>query len=199
MSAKPFLITGLPRSRTAWLSLFFCTGESICFHEPIGGIRAISDLETLYQSDFYKHVGISDSGLGFFLDWILENIKPRTLIIERDTAEVADSLAKVGVPRTNFPELLAERLQAFRDHPLVMWVPFDALDTKRIVQKAFWHLMPGVAFDEDRYEQFAKMHIEIDVATTVAEAKKNKENLEHLFKDIRPLIRPKADSYAKLH
>ena len=196
MTAKPFLITGLPRSRTAWLSVLCSTSDSICYHEPIGGIRDVSDIEALYRSDFYKYVGISDSGLGFFLPWILENIKPRTLIVERDPLQVAASLAQLGLPRTNFLDLLGERLAPFKSHPLVMWVPFEALNTKRVIQKIYWHLMPGHAFGEERYEQLAKMKIETDFMQSVAEARKKKSNLDSLLRDIIPLIKPKADQNA---
>ena len=191
MSAKPFLVTGLPRSRTAWLSVFMSGAGSICYHEPIGGIREVSDIEEIYKSDYYKFVGIADSGLGFFLDWILKNIQPRTLIVERDPSEVIESLAKLGLPRTNFTELLNDRLQTFKEHPLVMWVPYEALNMKRVMQKIYWHLMPGQPFDEARYELLAKMRIEADAEAHFAQAKKNKKNLDFLLRDIIPLVKLK--------
>ena len=197
MNATPFLITGLPRSRTAWLSVLCSTGQAICYHEPIGGMRDISDIEALYKSEFYKFVGISDSTLGFFLPWILKNVKPRTVIIERDMKEVMQSLFEIGLPRSNLVELLMDRLREFKDHPLVMWVPFEALKTKRVVQKIFWHLMPNSAFDEMRYEQLEKMRIAVDVKTIFAEAKRHKDNLDSLLRDIIPLIKLKANPNAQ--
>ena len=197
VGAKPFLITGLPRSRTAWLSVFMSGAGSICYHEPIGGIREVSDIEAIYKSDYYKFVGIADSGLGFFLDWILKNIQPRTLIVERDPAEVIESLARLGLPRTNFTELLSDRLQPFKEHPLVMWVPYEALNMKRVMQKIYWHLMPGQPFDEERYELLAKMHIETDVEETLVQARKNKKNLDFLLRDIIPLVKTKENPNAR--
>ena len=198
--SSPFLITGLPRSRTAWLSVFCSGSGSICYHEPIGGIREISDLEAIYQSDYYKFDGNADSGLGFFLDWILKNIQPRTLIVERDPAEVVESLARLGLPRTNFPDLLNAALRPFKDHPLVMWVPYEALNVKRVMQKIYWHLMPGQAFDEERYDLLAKMRIEPDAEATFALAKKHKKNLDFLLRDIIPLVKPRENQNAsKLH
>ena len=191
MSARPFLIVGLPRSRTAWLSVFMTAAGSICYHEPIGGIRDISDIEAIYKSDYYKFVGISDSGLGFFLDWILKNIQPRTLIVERDLVEVDESMDLLGFPRTNATELLSAELQKFKEHSSVMWVPYEALNVKRVMQKIYWHLMPGQPFDEERYELLAKMHIECDVEEHFAQAKKNKKNLDFLLRDIIPLVKPK--------
>jgi len=176
------------------------TAGSICYHEPIGGIRDISDIEAIYKSDYYKFVGISDSGLGFFLDWILKNIQPRTLIVERDLVEVDESMDILGFPRTNATELLSAELQKFKEHSSVMWVPYEALNVKRVMQKIYWHLMPGQPFDEERYELLAKMRIEIDKEQALASMKKNKKNLDFLLRDIIPLVRPKeAPNASKVH
>lgn len=199
MSARPFLITGLPRSRTAWMSVFCTTGDALCYHEPIAKLRDISELPALFQSEFYKHVGISDSTLGFFLDWILSHIQPRTLIIERDPQEVSASLLRLGLPDTNFVEMLSEKLAASKAHPLVMWVPFDALNSKRVMQKIFWHLMPGAAFDEERYEQLSKMEIEVRLDDAVQEAARGRPNLDSLLRDIIPLVKLKGKQDALLH
>jgi hypothetical protein len=197
MTAKPFLITGLPRSRTAWLSVLCSTSESICYHEPSVGVSDIADIEGIFQSEFFKYVGISDSTLGFFLPWILEHIKPRTLIVARDPREVAESGARLGLTDTNFLDLLSARLTEFREHPLVMWVPFEALKTKRVIQKIYWHLMPGHAFGEDRYEELAKMRIETDFDAALMAARRNQKNFNVLMRDILPLIEPKAGQNAK--
>lgn len=193
MSAKPFLIVGLPRSRTAWLSVLCTTSESICYHDAIEGIRELPQLIERYKSDFYKHIGLADIGLGFFLGWILEHISPRTLIVDRDPSDVTEEMVKMGLPRTNYADLMHERLLPFKDHPLVMWVPYEALDKKRVIEKIYWHLMPGHAFDEERYEQLAKMNITTDFPSAVALAKRNQANSDVLLKDIKPLIKLKAN------
>jgi hypothetical protein len=184
MQAKPFFITGLPRSRTAWMSVFMSTGNSICYHESSSRLNSIEELKGIYQSSIYKFVGISDSGLGFFMDWILEHIEPRTVIIDRPISEVNQSLEKLGLPRSNFTELLHDELERFHTHPLVMWVPFEALNVKRVVQKAFWHLMPGEAFDEQRYETLAKMIIETDNDKTKQEYLARHTQIERFMKKV---------------
>ena len=189
MSAEKFLITGLPRTRAAWLSVFCTTGQSICYHEPSTQISDLSELDRIFASDFYKHVGIADSGLGFFLDWILENIKPRTLIVDRDPAEVTELLVKLGVARSNYADLLHEKLMRFKSHPLVMWVPMEALQQKRVMQKVYWHLMPGEAFDEVRYEQLSKMTIEADPTKVVNQASQGRPAAMRLLAKMKPYIR----------
>ena len=34
MDKRRFIITGYPRSRTAWMAAFLSSGDTICFHEP---------------------------------------------------------------------------------------------------------------------------------------------------------------------
>jgi hypothetical protein len=196
MSAKPFLITGLPRSRTAWLSVFMTTGTSMCYHDAVTKIGSIEELPKLFESEFYKHVGISDCSVGFFLEWILENIRPRTVIVDRDPAEVTNSMARLGFPRTNLAPLLHAQLLKFQKHPLVMWIPFEALNRKRVIERMYWHLTPGEAFDEARYEHLAKMRIETDLKRTVEEYYSHKDRLDNLMRDVAPRIKLEQAAHA---
>ena len=186
-----FFVTGLPRSRTAWMAAFLSTGETLCYHEPSYKISKIDQLPTLFDSTFYKHLGISDSGLGFHIEWILENVKPRTLIIERDVEEVKASLKEhMGVPMEHFYycELLHETLAQFRNHPLVKWVSFNSLVHKRVMQDIYWWLMPGSAFDEERWEQFANLHIEVDLPKIIERTKKYHGNMCSLFESVNQTL-----------
>ena len=189
--AGKFFVTGLPRSRTAWMSAFLSTGETLCLHEPCCLISQIDQLPAVLDTTFYKHMGFADSGLGFHIEWILENLKPRTLIIERDVAEVEESFRKAGLVANNFYycDLLAQTLLEFRDHPLVKWVHFNSLGHKRVMQDIYWWLMPGMAFDEARYEQFSSFNIEVNLERTIERAYKSEKNLESLFRDTHETLR----------
>lgn len=192
MTAKPFFITGLPRSRTAWMSVFTTTGDSICYHEPITKIHEIEDLKGIFSSDYYKYVGVSDSGLGFHLKWILENIKAPTVIIDRDIDECNSELEKLSkgrLPKTNFCELLHKELVSFKDHPLVMWVPFKEMKKKSIMGKVFCHLMPDVTFDELRFEELDKLNIQVIFDDVLEFVREQSENMSNIMKDIQPRIR----------
>jgi hypothetical protein len=196
VSAKPYLITGLPQSGDAWLSVFCTVERTICYHDEFPHLTALDDLTDIYRSDYYTHVGIADSGLGFFLPWIMENIQPRTVIIDRDPQEVTDAIAAMGMARTDHAFVLRDRIKLFYDHPLVLRVPYEALGQKRVMQKIFWHLMPGVAFDEVRYEQLSKMYIQAMPQVVV----QNDAKQGALMRDILPLIKVLENQYAgKLH
>lgn len=188
MTAQRFLIAGLPRSRTTWLSVFTTTGRSMCYHDPLITMSDISELEDLYESEFYKFVGISDTGVGFFLDLVLPTLAPRALIVERDPDEVYRELIGLGVNTAREQiKMLHDRLLALKSHPLVMWVPYEALNIKRVMQRAFWHLMPGEPFDEVRYEQLTKINMQVNLSQALAEAQKHKRESARLYQRIFPV------------
>lgn len=181
MSARPFLITGLPRSRTAWMAAFMSTGSVLCKHEPIKALYDISDLPATLESEYHSHMGASDSGAGFFMPWIMENIDPPTVVIERDVDDVRDSLDAIDLPMGEALDVLLDKLHAYKNHPRVLWVTFDSLNDKRIMQKIWFHLVPGVPFDDERYEQFNEFRIEADVAEVKRFALLNQERQSHML------------------
>ena len=188
MRSIPFLVTGLPRSRTAWMSVLLTTAQSLCLHEPSASFREIEELRTFYETDYPNYMGASDSGLAFFLPWILENLHPHTLIIERDPDEVTESLCQIGMPRTNIAYLLRDALEPFRHDPMCLWVPFRRLDDRRTIEKVFWHLLPGVPFDEDRYDQLRHMNIQASLGKTLQTLSDNADGNRNFLRDVLPRV-----------
>lgn len=184
MSARPFLITGLPRSRTAWLSVLCTTGDSICYHEPTSTMNDIKELADVYDKPSLKYVGASDSGLGFFLPWVMEAINPRTVIIDRGLDEVRQSLVKCGITKEGGLRMLMDCLNRYKYHPSVLWVPYKALDNKRWIEKIWMHLMPGLVFDEGRYEQLAHMNITVDIPHKIEHYHKQGRSIRNLCKSV---------------
>lgn len=159
-----FFITGLPRSRTAWMAAFMSAGNSFCLHEP-------RNWTSVWQGNGAGvHAGISDSGLGFQLENIIDTYAPRILIIDRPIAEVEASLAALntGLPRTNFCEILHKSLSKFNTgEKNIMRVPYHLLSDMRTVQKVFWHLTPFEPFDEGRFLKMKDQNIQVDVRAAV--------------------------------
>ena len=180
MRRHKFLITGLPRSRTAWLSEFMCD----CIHEPVPDLDEIEQLTSVFE----KYQGVSDSAAGFWIEWILEHIKPRTVVVERPLEEVEKSLETLlpGLPKTNYCDLLLENFKKVKNHPLVMRVPFDSLSDTRVMQKVFWHLRPGDVFDEGRFLQMCDEKIVCDLNRTATGS---------IMKQIAPFLVQKEKSW----
>lgn len=178
---QPFLIVGLPRSRTAWWSVAATTAISICTHEPLKHCRDFDDLRKYWDRPSAQFVGVSDSGCAYQIGRILADIEPRTLLIERPLAEVEASLLRyfedVAVDRSALHRQLHEierHLCEVRRHHLVKTVRFDALCHPSVIQDCFDWLMPG------SYEPFRRelmhLNIQVDLAYIKEEMGKPRSN-----------------------
>jgi hypothetical protein len=170
------------------MSVLLTTAQSLCLHEPSAHFREIEELRAFYKTDYPNYIGASDSGLAFFLPWILDNLHPHTVIIERDPDEVTESLYAIGLPRTNIAYLIQEALEPFRGNPLCLWVPFRRLDDRRTIEKVFWHLLPGVPFDEERYEQLRHMNIQASLGKTLQSIADNAAGNRNFLRDVMPRV-----------
>jgi hypothetical protein len=183
LSAKPFLITGLPRSRTAWMAAYLTNGRVMCKHEPLKYLSDVSELPDAIYSEYHTHSGLSDSGAGYFLPWIMKNLDPPTVIIERDIEEVNHSMQVNGYVMGDALRLLRERLHAFKYHPRVLWVSYDSLNDKHTMEAIHFHLLPSVAFDEERFEQFKQFLINVDQSVVIDAYRKNTEGQNNMLKE----------------
>lgn len=173
--SKPFLITGLPRSRTAWLSIAATTQGSICFHEPTADLGSFEALKTLWADDRYAFVGVSDSSLVMQLGRILREVAPRVLIVDRDPQDAERSwetyiegqFGEFDV--SGFMQRLHAELSAYGAHPLVEWVDYDDLENPTIVGDALSWLMPGLAFP--KLEELMHMNVQVDRDWVVEKAR----------------------------
>lgn len=161
---QPFLITGLPRSRTAWFSVLTTTEASLCYHEPLFGMSHWTDVYKLWRAGDRAYTGVSDCCAGFHLKAILAEIAPRTLIVERPIREVEASLAREfpKTKRSNFCELLAEKLNGVPNSDLVKRVSFDMLRFPLVVESCWQWLLPDLPFDTLRAVQIMRANIQVD-------------------------------------
>ena len=147
-----FFITGLPRSRTAWLAVAATRGEAICYHEPCGYTKSYDELRKLWNQPPFV-VGVSDSALGVIAGDILNDVKPRTIIVRRPIAQVHASLLRYmsGEKVTIHPTVLMKRLEHIErqvmrhiGHPLVNVVEYEDLSSVVVVERVLNWLTPGV-------------------------------------------------------
>lgn len=169
LAVKPFYIGGLPRSRTAWLSVVAMTPRSICAHECSKDFDSFDDLKAAWTAPrpYPEFVGVSDSGLGLQIARVLEEIQPRTLIVERDMEEVRRSLAAYmrGVPYDTalgdaFLHKIQSSLDAVARHPLVLRLPYEKLRHPEAVQHAFAWLCPGL--DTSHIPALMRLNVQVD-------------------------------------
>lgn len=160
--ADRFLITGLPRSRTAWFATAASRDGFPCLHEPSKFLFGYDELASVWPDG----CGISDSALALHLGAILRDFAPRTLIVERSIVEVIDSYCRfVGHDvRTDIvaaPLFQAQtELTRWKSHPLVRCVAFAALNDLNVLAAALDWLTPGVP--RPALAQLAQMNIQSD-------------------------------------
>ena len=168
-----FFITGLPRSRTAWLAtLADMVPNAVCHHEPTTWFDRWQDVETIWGESEAGHVGISDSCLGFRLGDILDHYGPRVLVVARPMEEVAASLEAIGLPVAHKAlAILWGRIHPYLDDPLVRVVPYDALYDEVTVFSCLKHLMPDAHIDPAKVGRMMSMNVQADTTFTMARAK----------------------------
>ena len=81
------MITGLPRSRTAWFAAYLTCGDVMCYHDATYSKQELTG---------YSHVGTADTGYVLRPEWAKELGEHKLVIIHRDYKEVAESMAEFG-------------------------------------------------------------------------------------------------------
>jgi hypothetical protein len=165
----PIFITGLPRSRTAWLANLFTWGEAFVEHDALKHLEDVAELpahfEALAAATGARTVGTSDSGLLMVWRRTMALFPgARWLHVRRPFEEARACFFQAfgrtpyqGMRSPTWPETVAvfDRLQQvqqeFLDHaPDVLTVPMEALSTEAGLRQAWEHLLPGAEYPEVR-------------------------------------------------
>lgn len=136
-----FAIIALPRSGTAWASVFL--GD--CEHDPL----AYTSLEELSKRD---GGGISCTAMWLYPEFVYTNIK-RWVILENDPLMVN----KWGM-ENGFQPLSEEALHIFSNlrGPRIH---YSSLFHKETAKDIFEYLRPDMKFDEKRFELLSRLNI----------------------------------------
>jgi hypothetical protein len=171
MERRVFFVTGLPRSRTAWLANFLSLPPRVaCRHDLLGRHGAVEGaVETWLGEAPAKVVGISDSAAGL---WAAELAArwpaARVLVVHRSGRAVVQSLVvRLGLDLDTAGAIVRQAGEAAR----AMVAAFPAaqvrgLDFGRLSDVAklrgIWRFLVGDAapFDEERARELVDMRIE---------------------------------------
>jgi hypothetical protein len=161
------------------MSVFTTTSRSICYHDA-WKFGSADELAALLCNFMYSHSGVSSCGLEFQLPDIVKRVSPRILIIERDPVEVWESMNRIApVPLKLLRDRLA-MLAEWKNHHCVMWVPFHRLDDPRVMADIWFHLLPGLPFDAERFDEMSMMRIQVDNEKTIARYRADPRRLDWL-------------------
>lgn len=157
-----FFITGLPRSRTTWLSVLFTMGDSFCFHE---GCKYAPDIKTyikMLDERSESYVGDSSCAPLIEADMPSEFDDAPLVVINRDPKQVLKSVLKMW-PHVD-AEVVQERLgylseclgKIERPH---LSVDFEELENISTLREIWRHCLPDVDFDEGRASALQRISI----------------------------------------
>lgn len=173
-----YLITGMPRTRTAWLSNLLTYGPSFCVHELVT-VQGIDGAAEYLDRLLFKHKGASDSGAGWVWRKLLEKFpKIKVLRVTRPCKEAAAShhryftanpLPGIETPSLSMTELLCLTLNDQLDHmakvlPAGQYREVDFTDLHNEPTCAWiWEwLVPSEPFNRERWALLNKMRINLD-------------------------------------
>src|SRR4249919_2006044 len=142
-----FMVLGLPRSGTTWLSNWLTTDRTLCLHDPFS--RALPER---WPRD-HRRRGISCTGAYMLPKWLQHQHCP-TVVITRDRDACTASLRKMGLPDITDDMVAAlDAVEAPRFTFADLWNEAKA--------KGLWkYLVPGVAFDPARYRQLRDVNVQ---------------------------------------
>jgi hypothetical protein len=142
-----FIVLGLPRSATTWLSVWLTTDRSLCLHDPFAAA-----LPEDWPRDA-RRFGISCTGAYLFPKWLARQECP-VAVITRDPGACDASLHRIGLGGCIEP--LHDALATVDGR---RWRFTDLWNEEKA--RALWaFLLPGIAFDATRYRQLRDIQIQ---------------------------------------
>ena len=146
----PFFLTGLPRSRTAWMAAFLTNGDVLCHHEFL---KDCTSREMFYEGmrAQHKRIGNSDSGL-VITDFQTKFPDSKTVIIERNPADVYASLSEIFDVSLEGFYLMAKEVEKIEG----LRVPFTRLDDEMPTICEYL----DIPYDKARHDLFKILNIQ---------------------------------------
>jgi hypothetical protein len=163
----PFVIFGLPRSRTAWLSAFLSYGGWFCGHDQLRYFRSVKDISGWLDQPLTGSV--ETAGAAFWRT--LRDLRPdtRVVVIRRPVADVVASLMALNLgleagPLTAAMQRMDAKLsQIVRRYPGALEVTFAELGTEAGCKRVFEHCLSR-PHDPDWWAFMAPRNIQVNVA-----------------------------------
>lgn len=153
-----YFITGLPRSKTAWLANFLSYDNSLCFHDALAICDSIDQLALRLRNSSCFNVGHSDPANLLFEDRLRELFPAaRWVVVDRPAQESIDSYA------ATFSVDLSERVRSLtvvKDRiKNALHVPFEAVESRAMEIAEF--VAPGFRCPRARWDMLANFNVQL--------------------------------------
>jgi uncharacterized protein YuzB (UPF0349 family) len=192
----PFIIYGLPRSRTAWLSMFLSYGDWTCHHEKAMYLRSMQDVKDLFLT---PNTGSAETGAPYgrcLLKYLVPDIKE--VVVLRPVQEVMTSLLRIDFGgQFTFDEVKLRKiiekgdraLRKIARDPSVLVVEYADLENEETCARVFEFCLP-YAFDGEWWRYFHEKNIQVDLRELFSYRYQNKSAIDG-FKSLckRELLR----------
>lgn len=183
----PFVVFGLPRCRTAWLSRFLSYGEWSCAHDHARFLRSLDDIKAWLVTPLQ---GTVETAAGPF--WrLLRDLAPnaRVVVVRRPVEEVVDSLVRLYPFERGPMEALIRRhdrklQQIARRWPGALSVTYAELADEAVCARVFEHCL-GLPHDPAWWRALAPVNIQVNVPAMVRYHLANRPQLDKLASVLR--------------
>lgn len=180
----PFIVMGMPRSRTAWLSKFLTYKPWVCGHDQIRYLRSLDDIVCWFKQPY---IGTAETGAAPY--WrLIQRYAPdaRVLVVRRPVLEVMDSVKKQGVGGLDYPAILrnlirldAKLNQAEMRLPNAISINYDELTDPGICRIVFEHCL-GMPFNLQWWQYWNAINVQVDFDATIRYVWAHMEQLQRL-------------------
>lgn len=147
-----FMIIGMPRSGTTWLSNLFNTGDFYCKHDPLYEMHYSEIDQKVGFAGPYVKAGVSCTALWKWPEWVNEH-PSRKLIVHRSLVEINASLDGLGLPR--IPTYTATHF----DSIIGLHMPYESIWDYDAMADAFEYLTDR-PLDINRYRELLRYNVQ---------------------------------------
>lgn len=163
---RNFVVFSLPRSRTAWLSVFLSHGEWICGHDEIRHLRQLEDARSWLAQPM---TGTVETAAAPF--WrLVQHMRPdlRLVTIRRDPDEVAESAVRCGLASdldmtVKVMRRLDRKLGQIERRTGARSFRFEDLKREDVCADLFEHLLPH-KHDSARWAELDRTNLQINTS-----------------------------------
>lgn len=177
-----FLVLGLPRSRTAWLSRFLTYGDWACGHEEMRHLRSFDDVDAWFSQDC---TGSAETAAAPWWRLIPDNV--RIVTVRRPVADVVDSL--MALPGLTFNRAVLEQTMSMQDRKLdqiearreCLSVRFEDLNDEATCAAVFEHCL-GLGHDPAHWAALSPVNVQCNMVALMRYMTANMPALQKLGK-----------------
>lgn len=179
----PFVVLGMPRSRTAWLARFLSYQDWFCGHDQLRYMRGMGDVKAWLTQ---ANTGTCETGGAPF--WrLLQGMCPeaRVVVVRRPVEEVMESLWKLGLRvdqgalRARLVGLDRKLEQASARLPGALSVSFAELANESACAAVFEHCLPH-PHNPEWWKLVSGINLQINFPATVRYMQANSQAINVL-------------------